>query len=65
VPIGYKVIDYIATEGAADSNPKAAFPSSKLTAARKWELDGDVTAAANQIANVVQEMTLGTPGLTS
>jgi hypothetical protein len=63
VPIGYKVIDYIAVEGQADANPKAAFPSSKLTAARKWELDGDVVAAANQIANVVQEMTLGTPGL--
>lgn len=63
VPIGYKMIDYIAVEGQADANPKAAFPSSKLTAARKWELDADVTAAANQIANVVQEMTLGTPGL--
>jgi hypothetical protein len=65
IPIGYKMVrDFISTPGVStDANPKGAFPSSQLTAARKWELDGDVTAAANQIAEVVQEMTLGRPSL--
>jgi hypothetical protein len=65
VPAGYRVIDFVSTIGPAAANPKAAFSSSKLTAARKFELDGDVTAAANQIAEVVQEMLLGRPGLLS
>jgi hypothetical protein len=63
IPVGYKVIDFIAPAdgGASPDNPKAAFASSQLTAARKFELDGDITAAANQIAEVIQEMLLGTP----
>ena len=62
IPIGYKMIDFISGMGVSSAdNPKAAFPSSKLTAARKFELDGDVTAAANQIAEVTQEMILGRP----
>lgn len=61
VPIGYKLIDFISTPGDSDANPKAAFPSSKLTAARKFELDGDIVAAANQLAEITQEMTLGSP----
>jgi hypothetical protein len=63
VPAGYRVMDFISTNGPAAANPKGAFPSSKLTAARKFELDADVTAAANQISEVVQEMLLGRPGL--
>jgi hypothetical protein len=63
-PIGYKMIDFIDTPGMAPGNPKAQFGSSQLTAARKFELDGDVTAAANQIAEVTQEMVLGAPGIT-
>lgn len=63
IPIGYKLIDFVSTPGDSDANPKAAFPSSQLTAARKFELDADVTAAANQIGEVIQEMLLGTPGL--
>lgn len=65
IPAGYRMIDFISTMGPAPANPKAAFSSSKLTAARKFELDGDVTAAGNQIAEVVQEMLLGRPGLLS
>jgi hypothetical protein len=65
IPAGYRTIDFISCYGPAAANPKACFPSSKLTAARKFELDGDVTAAGNQIAEVVQEMLLGRPGLAS
>jgi hypothetical protein len=63
IPIGYKMLDFISVAGPAPANPKAAFPSSKLTAARKFEVDADITAAANQIAEVVQEMILGRPAL--
>ncbi len=62
-PVGYKVIDFVSSTGNGPANPKAAFSSSKLTAARKFEIDGDVTAAGNQIAEVVQEMLLGRPQL--
>jgi hypothetical protein len=65
IPAGYRMMEFVSTMGPAPANPKAAFPSSKLTAARKFELDADVTAAANQIAEVVQEMLLGRPGLSS
>lgn len=63
VPTGYKVIDFVSSTGNGSANPKASFSSSKLTAARKFEIDGDVTAAANQIAEIVQEMLLGRPQL--
>lgn len=64
VPIGYRFArDFISTASNGDANPKAAFPSSLLTAARKFEVDADITAAANQIAEVTQEMILGTPSL--
>lgn len=63
IPVGYKMIDFISTTGNGPANPKACFGSSQLTAARKFELDGDVTAAANQIAEVTQEMILGAPGI--
>lgn len=65
IPTGYRILEFVSTVGPAAANPKAAFPSSKLTAARKFEIDADVTAAANQIAEVVQEMLLGRPGLSS
>lgn len=65
IPAGYKMIDFISTTGNGPANPKACFGSSQLTAARKYELDGDVTAAANQIAEVTQEMILGQPGVSS
>lgn len=65
IPAGYRLMEFISTMGPAPANPKAAFSSSKLTAARKFELDADVTAAGNQIAEVVQEMLLGRPGLLS
>jgi hypothetical protein len=65
IPAGYRIMEFISTMGPSPANSKAAFSSSKLTAARKFELDGDVTAAGNQIAEVVQEMLLGRPGLLS
>jgi hypothetical protein len=65
IPAGYRMIDFISNTGNGPANPKTAFGSSQLTAARKFELDGDVTAAANQIAEVVQEMVLGAPGITT
>ncbi len=65
IPVGYKLIDFVQGPGIGPSNPKASFGSSQLTAARKYELDGDITAAANQIAEVVQEMILGAPGITT
>lgn len=64
-PIGVRAIDFISSLGNGPANPKAAFQSSKLTAARKFELDGDVTSSANQLCLVVQEMTLGRPALLS
>lgn len=63
IPAGYRVIDFVSMTGPSPANPKANFGSSKLTAARKFELDADVTAAANQIAEVIQEMLLGRPQL--
>jgi len=61
---GYQVIDFIGAAGASSvDNPKAAFPSSTLTADRLWQLQGDITASANQIGEVIQVMLLGTPGL--
>ena len=65
IPAGYRVIDFVSNTGNGPANPKTAFGSSQLTAARKFELDADTTAAANQIAEVVQEMTLGAPGITT
>lgn len=65
LPAGYRIMEFVSTIGPASANPKASFASSKLTAARKYELDADVTAAANQISEVVQEMLLGRPGLQS
>src|SRR5271169_3592834 len=64
IPAGYRTIDFISNTGTGPANPKTAFGSSQLTAARKFELDADTTAAANQIAEVTQEMILGAPGIT-
>jgi hypothetical protein len=65
IPAGYRCIDFISNTGVGPANPKTAFGSSQLTAARKFELDADVTAAGNQIAEVTQEMILGAPGITT
>lgn len=63
VPAGYRMIDFISGIGTGTGNPKAAFQSSQLTAARKFELDGDVTVGGTNIAELVQEMILGRPAL--
>jgi hypothetical protein len=65
VPAGYRLWDFISNTGNGPANPKTAFGSSQLTAARKYELDADTVAAGNQIAEVVQEMVLGAPGITT
>ena len=65
IPAGYRMIDFISNTGSGPANPKAAFGSSQLTAARKFELDSDVVSAANQLSEVVQEMLLGAPGITT
>lgn len=64
IPAGYRIIDFVSNTGNGPANPKTAFGSSQLTAARKFELDADTVSAANQIAEVTQEMILGAPGIT-
>lgn len=63
ISVGYRMIDFISGIGTGTANPKAAFQSSQLTAARKFEIDGDVTAAGGQLAEIVQEMILGRPAI--
>jgi hypothetical protein len=65
IPAGYRTIDFVRNCFFVPSNPKMAFGSSQLTAARKFELDADTVSAANQIAEVNQEMLLGAPGITT
>jgi hypothetical protein len=55
-PNGYQVLDWI--EG---HSVLSAFPSQGLTTARRFEIDGDVTAAANQGGEKIQEELLGSP----
>jgi len=59
---GWKVVDFIIGTGPGAPNLLAAYPSSTLGAARKYQLKSDVaTIAANQIGEVHQEMVLGAP----
>jgi hypothetical protein len=58
------MIDFVSGIGTGTANAKASFQSSQLTAARKFEVDGDVgVVGATQIAEIVQEMVLGRPAL--
>ena len=54
---GYSVYNFCRETG----NPDTAFPAETLTAARRFEVDGDVTAAAAQGAELVQDELLGSP----
>jgi hypothetical protein len=64
MPTGYRMIDFVSGIGTGTANAKASFQSSQLTAARKFEVDGDVgVVGATQIAEIVQEMVLGRPAL--
>ena len=60
-PAGYGCYSFIRQSG----NPDSAFPAETLTAARRFELDGDVTAAANQGLEVLQTEILGSPSISS
>jgi hypothetical protein len=55
-PTGYQVLDWI--EGR---NILSAFPSQGLTSSRRFEVDGDITGAANQGGERIQEELLGSP----
>jgi len=63
VAAGYKVIDFMENRGFGGGNAKASLPSSKYTAARKLQLNGDTASASNQIAEVTQELLFGRAGL--
>jgi len=63
VAAGYKVIDFMQNRYFGGGNPKATLPSSKYTAARKLQLNGDTASASNQIAEVTQELLFGRSGL--
>jgi hypothetical protein len=54
---GYSPSNFIRESG----NPDSGFPAETLTAARRWSLAGDVTAASNQGCELVQDEVLGTP----
>jgi hypothetical protein len=62
---GYNWIDFISSQsnGSNQANPSAVFQSSQLTAARQFQLNGDVTEASTYAAEMVQEMILGSPAL--
>jgi hypothetical protein len=60
---GFSVIDFMLNRRFGGGNAKATLPSSKYTAARKLQLNGDTTSAANQIAEVTQELLFGRSGL--
>lgn len=53
---GYQVLDFI--EGR---NVLSAFPSQGLTAARRFEVDGNIVGASNQGGERIQEELLGSP----
>jgi hypothetical protein len=55
-PTGYQVLDWI--EGR---NVLSLFPSQGLTAARRFEVDGNIIGAANQGGERIQEELLGSP----
>jgi hypothetical protein len=54
---GYNASSFIREAG----NPDSGFPAETLTAARRFSLYGDVTAANNQGCEVLQDEVLGTP----
>lgn len=62
VPVGMKCIDFVTGSGPGAPNLLAAYPSSTLGAARKFQLTGDlITAGATEIGETIQEMVLGAP----
>lgn len=63
IAAGYKLIDFMQNRYYGGANAKATLPSSKYTAARKLQLNGDTASASNQIAEVTQELLFGRSGL--
>jgi hypothetical protein len=61
MPVGWNAYNFTRESG----NPDSGFPAETLTAARRFEVDGDVTAAANQGSVLIQDEILGTPALSA
>jgi len=59
MPVGYNEYSFMRESG----NPDSAFPAETLTAARRFEIDGDVSGANDQIGVLLQEEILGSPAL--
>jgi hypothetical protein len=60
---GYALIDFTENRYWGSANAKACLPSSKYTAARKLQANGDTVSASNQIAEITQELLFGRSGL--
>lgn len=58
-PTGYQNYDFC----EESLNPDSAFPAQTLTAARRFEVDGDLSAASNQGLELIQEELAGSPAL--
>lgn len=58
-PVGFRLIDFIDVPGSGSPNIHGQFESAKLTAARKFQVNSNVTVTANALCEVIQEMTLG------
>jgi hypothetical protein len=58
-PVGYLEWNFL----RESANPDSGFPAETLTAARRFELDGDVAGAGGQGAVLVQEEVLGSPAI--
>jgi hypothetical protein len=59
LPPGYNIYNFTDESG----NPDSGFPAETLTAARRFEIDGDVTAASGQGGVLLQDEILGSPSL--
>lgn len=61
MPVGWNEYNFTRESG----NPDSGFPAETLTAARRFEIDGDVSAAAGQGGVLIQEEILGSPQLSA
>jgi hypothetical protein len=61
MPVGYNEYNFCRESG----NPDSGFPAETLTAARRFEIDGDWVGAAGQGSILIQDEILGTPALSA